>query len=94
MYTKLVLKLKTKYMYLSNEELINHVLSNNILISNFAKEELLKRDLTNLELSDEIINQLLNKFTIEDLWYLANTKINNHFIEVVTDKLNQILDYY
>ncbi len=38
--------------------------------------------------------QVINKFTIEEPWYLVNTNFNNHFTEIVKLKLNQILDYY
>ena len=94
MYQKMMLTLRTKFMYLDNNELINNILSNNILISTLAKEELLKRDLNDLEVNDETLSKVIDKFTIEELWYLVNLDYNNHFIELVTIKLNQILDYY
>ena len=81
-------------MDLDNNELIYKVLDNNILISSLAKEELLKRDLSNLLIDDDTINLVINKLSIEELWNLANTDISNHFIDLVTVKLNQILDYY
>ena len=94
MYQKLMLTLRTKFMNLKDEELINKILSKNTLISTLAKEELLKRDLNELELSDDILSLVINKFSIEELWFIANLNINNHFVELVTKKLNQILDYY
>lgn len=94
MYQKLMLTLRTKFINLSNQELINKILSNNILISTLAKEELLKRNLNDLNIDDEILMLVINKLSIEELWYLTNLNINNHFIELVTIKLNQILDYY
>jgi len=94
MYQKLMLTLRTNYMNLTTNELINKILSNNIFISTLAKEELLKRDLSNLEIDDELLLLVINKFTIEELWYLVNSNTNNHFIELVNVKLNQILDYY
>jgi len=94
MYTKILIKMKTKFMNLSNEELINNIFSSNILISSLAKEELFNRDLSDLELSIDIINKLINKLSIEEIWYLANNNIDNRFIEQVKIKLNQLLDYY
>ncbi len=94
MYQKLMLTIRTKFMNLNINELINKILSNNILISNLAKEEFLKRDLENLEIEDDILVLIINKLSIEELWYITKLNINNHFVELVTLKLNQILDYY
>ena len=94
MYQKMMLTLRTKFMYLDNNELINNILSNNILISTLAKEELLKRDLNNIDIDNELILKVIDKFTIEELWYIANLNYNNHFKELVIIKLNQILNYY
>lgn len=94
MYQKLILTLRTKFMNLDTNELIKKILSNNLLISNLAKEELFKRDLSDLVIDDNIINLLINKFTIEELWYLTKLDVDNHFFQIVTIKLNQILDYY
>ncbi|MBR3660961.1 MAG: hypothetical protein IKN63_03550 [Bacilli bacterium] len=94
MYTKLMLKMRTNFMNLSNEQLINKILSNNILISTLAKEEFLKRDLSNLIISNEIANLIINKFTIEEIWNLFHSELSDNFKEIIIFKLNQILDYY
>ena len=94
MYQKMMLTLRTKFMYLDIEELLNNILSNNIIISTLAKEELLKRDLNDLNIDNETLSKVIDKFTIEELWYIANLNYNNHFKELVIIKLNQILNYY
>ena len=94
MYNKLLLKLKTNLLTLDNYELVNKILSSNLLISSNAKEILLTRNLSNLELDDEIIEKIIKKLTIEELWYIAKLNINNRFCELVTLKLNKLLDYY
>lgn len=94
MYQKLMLRMRNKFMYLNTNQLINYIISDNQFISTLAKEELLKRDLSNLNLKSDQINMIINKFTIEELWYLANLNLNNNFIKEVIIKLNKILDYY
>lgn len=94
MYTKIILKLKTKLMNLDTEKLLYKILDKNILVSILAREELLNRDLSNLNIDDEMLLLIINKLTIEDLWNIKKQNDNNHFTELVTIKLNQILDYY
>ena len=94
MYQKLMLTIRTKFMNLDNYKLINIILDNNELLSTLAKEELLKRNLNDLEMDDNTLNLVINKLTIDELWYLTNLNNKNHFIELVTKKLNQIFDYY
>lgn len=90
----LILRMRTHYMNLSNEELIEKMLSNNVLIANIAKEEFIKRDFQDLETSDNILKMIISKLTIEDIWALINTNQNNHFIQLISDRLNEILEYY
>ena len=94
MFQKLMLTLRTKLMYLDNKDLINEILGENILVSTLAKEELLKRDLNNLEENDKILSLIINKLTIEELWNIVNLGYDNHFTKLVTKKLNYLLDYY
>ena len=94
MYQKLMLQFRTKLLYLTTEELIDKLIYNNTFMQTLIKEELLKRDLSNLDINDEKINLVIDKLSIEEIWFLANLNINNHFIEIVTIKLNKILDYY
>ena len=93
-FTKLTLKMRTYYMKLETNELIEKILDENILIRTIAKEEFLKRDYNNLDVSDEILNKVIDKLSIEEIWYLASTKQDNHFIELVIEKLNAIFLYY
>ena len=94
MITKSIIMMRTRFMNLSNEELIDRILDNNILISTLAKEELFNRDLDNIIISDNILKLVINKFTIEEIWYLSKMNLNDNFKEMIILKLNQILDYY
>ena len=94
MYTKILLTMKTKFMELDTITLIYKVLSKNIIISSLAKEELLKRNLDNIKIDDSILLLVINKLSIEELWTIKKENINNHFTELATIRLNQILDYY
>ena len=96
MFTKITLKMRTYYMTLSINELIEKVLDDNILIKTIAKEEFLKRDLSNLDVPEDILNKIITKLSIEEIWELvkSNQDINNRFIGLVIDKLNCILEFY
>ena len=94
LYNKIVLKKRTEFMNLETKKIIYKILDKNTLISTLAKEEFLKRDLSDLVVDEKLLNKVISKFTIEELWYLVNLNIDNHFVELVSLKLNQILDYY
>ena len=81
-------------MYLNTKDLVVKILDRNILVSTLAKQELLNRDLSNLDISDQILEKVIDKLSIEDLWELKNSQEENHFMELVYLKLNKILDYY
>ncbi len=81
-------------MYLNTKDLVLKILDRNILVSTLAKQELLNRDLSNLDISDQILEKVIDKLSIEDLWELKNSQEENHFMELVYLKLNKILDYY
>ena len=94
MFDKLVFKLRNKFMYLDTKILIYKVLDQNIIVSNIAKEELVHRDLDNIDIPDTILEQVISKLSIEQIWFLVSTKQQNHFMELVYLRLNKILDYY
>ncbi len=94
MFDKIVFKLRNKFMYLDTKTLFFKILDQNIIISNLAKEELMDRDLNDIDIPDKILEQVISKLSIEQIWFLVNTKQNNHFIELACMKLNKILDYY
>lgn len=94
MYDKILFVVKNKLIALSTEKLIYKVLDKNMLISNLAKCELLKRDLSNLTIDDNILEKIINKLSVEDIWNLVKLNANSHFTELVSKKLNQIFDYY
>ena len=94
MYTKLLLTIRTLLFELETNNLIDKILDDNILISTLAKEELFKRDLTNLFIPSQKLELLINKFTLEEIWLLAKTDVPTEFKNLIFLKLNQILDYY
>ena len=94
MFTKLTLKMRTYYMTLETKDLIDKILGDNFLIRDIAKEEFLKRDYDNLDMSDDILNKVINKLSIEEIWEIVKNNQNNHFTRLVIKKLNSIFDYY
>ena len=94
MYEKLMLKLRTYLFELNTYDLITKIINNDSLLLTLAKEELFKRDLHNLQLSSNILETLVNKFSIEEIWYLSKLELNDDFKKIIIIKLNQLLDYY
>jgi len=81
-------------MGLNNQQLIDKIINDNEFVSTLAKEELFKRDLSNLTISNDILNMLVNKLTIDEIWNLFKMEIDSNFKRIVILKLNQILNYY
>ena len=94
MFTKLTLKMRTFYMTLETKDLIDKIFNDNFLIRDIAKEEFLKRDLSNLNIPDDVLNQIINKLSIEEIWNIVKENQDNHFTSLVIEKLNSIFEYY
>ena len=95
-FLKATLIARTKYFYYDTNKLIDVILNGSSFLSSIAKEEFLKRDLSDLDLDDSTLMHLINKLTIEDFWAIANQngKVNNKFVNQVIVNLNATLDYY
>ena len=94
MLEKIEFKIRNKLFYLNNEDLIEKCLDRNYLISKNAILELLRRNPVNIKVNDEILNLVINKLTIEEIWYLVACKVNSRLVHLACLKLNSILDYY
>ena len=95
MFNKVLFVTRNKLMNLSTYDLLFKVMDSNILISTLAKEELINRDLNDLNtLPDAIIEKVIEKLNIEQIWTLIKSGEKNHFVELAIVKLNKILDYY
>lgn len=94
MLEKIEFKIRNKLFYLNNEDLIIKCLDNNYLISKNAILELLRRNPINIDLDNSILNLVINKLTIEEIWYLVASKVNSKLVHLACLKLNDILDYY
>ena len=83
-----------KLIFLKNDDLIKNCLDQNILISSISCEILVNR--TNLEtnLSDDILEKVLNKLSIEQIWDLMTRNDNSKLSIFAKKKLDKILEYY
>ena len=93
MYGRTYLILKNKMWNLTTEEIINKIFSNNIMISSIAKEELLNRELSNLNVSDEVLRQIILKLSIEQIYETITKHIGSRLAEIATEKFNEILEH-
>ena len=59
MYERTYFIIKNKFWKLSTEEVIYKIFDKNIMISSIAKEELLNRNLSNINVSDDILKKVI-----------------------------------
>ena len=91
---ELYLIILNKYMALPYQELINKCLDTNPLVSNIAIDVLLKRSDDSKVIPDEILEKIINKMTIEDIYNLVTSNTNTRLKEIAYLKLKEILAYY
>lgn len=91
---KKTIKLLTKLINLTNEDLVLEVLKGNFFISNLAKEELIRRNPVKINLSNDKLDLLIKKFSIEDIWFLVSYNTESELATLAYLELTKILDYY
>lgn len=94
MFDKVSFIILNKLLVLSNEELVLKCLDNNILISSLARDELVKRNPIDINISDDILSLVVEKLSIEQIWNLVSRKVDSKLFALSLKKLNEILDYY
>ena len=92
MYRRAYLIIKNKLWNLDTETLIYKVLDKNILISSIAKEELLSRDLENINIPDEILRQVILKLSVEQLYQLVKNNDGSKLANLASIEFNKILE--
>ena len=92
MYRRAYLIIKNKLWNLDTETLIYRVLDKNILISSIAKEELLSRDLENINIPDEILRQVILKLSVEQLYQLVKNNDGSKLANLASIEFNKILE--
>lgn len=83
---------RNKLWHLTTYEVIKKIFSDNIIISTLAKEELLKRNLDNIEIDDEIVKKVISKLSIEQVFELMNQDQNGKFALLAKDAFDKILE--
>jgi len=92
MYRRAYLIIKNKLWNLDTETLIYKVLDKNILISSIAKEELLSRDLENINIPDEILRQVILKLSVEQLYQLVKNNDGSKLANLASIEFNKVLE--
>ena len=92
MYRRAYLIIKNKLWNLDTETLIYKVLDKNIFISSIAKEELLSRDLENINIPDEILRQVILKLSVEQLYQLVKNNDGSKLANLASIEFNKILE--
>lgn len=92
MYRRAYLIIKNKLWNLDTETLIYKVLDKNIFISSIAKEELLSRDLENINIPDEILRQIILKLSVEQLYQLVKNNDGSKLANLASIEFNKILE--
>ncbi len=94
MYNEFYLIIFNKFLQLTYSELIDKCLNDNPLVSNIAIDVLLKRNDDNSMIADEILEKIINKMTIEDIYNLVTSNSNSRLAKLAYLKLKEILAYY
>lgn len=92
MYRRAYLIIKNKLWNLDTETLIYKVLDKNIFISSIAKEELLSRDLENINIPDEILRQVILKLSVEQLYQLVKNNDGSKLANLASIEFNKVLE--
>ena len=94
MYNEFYLITLNKFLELTYPELIEKCLDSNPLISNIGIDALLKKGEDNLMVPDELLERIINKMRIEDIYNLVTSNGNSRLKELAYLKLKEILAYY
>ena len=92
MYRRAYLIIKNKLWNLDTETLIYKVLDKNIFISSIAKEELLSRDLENINIPAEILRQVILKLSVEQLYQLVKNNDGSKLANLASIEFNKVLE--
>ena len=92
MYNKIYLIIRNKIFNLDTEEVIYKIFDNNILVSSIAKEELLNRDLSNINIPDEILQCIVLKLSIEQIYDLIINHKGSKLSELASIEFDKILE--
>lgn len=92
MYRRAYLIIKNKLWNLDTETLIYKVLDKNIFISSIAKEELISRNLENINIPDEILRQVILKLSVEQLYQLVKNNDGSKLANLASIEFNKILE--
>ena len=91
---KMTIKILTRLINLSDENLIEEILNSRTLISDLAKTQLIKRNPLEIDVSSDKLVQVVSKMTIEEIWSLVSNNPNTDLAKIAYQKLLSILDYY
>ena len=91
---KMTIKILTRLINLSDENLIEEILNSRTLISDLAKTQLIKRNPLEIDVSNDKLVQVVSKMTIEEIWSLVSNNPNTDLAKIAYQKLLSILDYY
>ena len=83
---------RNKIWHLTTYEVIKKIFSDNIIISTLAKEELLRRNLDNIEIDDEIVKKVISKLSIEQVFDLMKQDKNGKFALLAKDAFDKFLE--
>ena len=92
MYGRVYLIIKNKIFNLTTEEVIYKIFDDNILISSIAKEELLNRNLSDVNVSDNILNQIIKKLSIEEIYDLVVNHEGSKLSYLASIEFDKILE--
>ena len=78
---------------LNYKSLIDKCLDSNPFISRIAIEVLLRRDEEEI-IPDNVLSQIVNRMTLEEIYTLVVSKTDSNLARVAYIKLKEILNYY
>ena len=92
MLEKAYLIIKNKLWNMPTEDIIYKILDNNCFISNIAKEILLTRDLTKVNVPEGILKQVILKLSIEQLYELIINHKDSNIAYLAEFEFDNILE--
>ena len=92
MYERTYFIIKNKFWKLSTEEVIYKIFDKNIMISSIAKEELLNRNLSNINVSDDILKKVILNLSIEQIYDLVVNHQGSRLSYFASIEFNKILE--
>lgn len=92
MYERTYFIIKNKFWKLSTKEVIYKIFDKNIMISSIAKEELLNRNLSNINVSDDILKKVILNLSIEQIYDLVVNHQGSRLSYFASIEFNKILE--